>query len=269
MCTGKREREQHQPSQASPASTTSETERIRDQPDPRNSCPNNLDQGALQDIAGLFKDQAGYEEQVSEEGSLPGLTSKSEEDCTASEDSQDDSGDEGYSDWKKSTNDTWVPTRKRNHHLEGEDSSTDSEDEDEERHTSGRGGHRDRKDSPGQVLMRRLEKSRAANKTLSARPRPEPVYTSSEYDNKEDWTCEDTDWDSSDRTDFATRTARNLLQPIYIYGATCADDQDHQWRRDRSAVGKEDAKSLGILNLNLEGRSRDREIKTTGPDPAT
>ena len=58
MCTGKREREQHQPSQASPASTTSEMERIRDQPDPRNSCPDNLDQGALQDIAGLFKFQA-------------------------------------------------------------------------------------------------------------------------------------------------------------------------------------------------------------------
>ena len=242
MCTGKREREQHQPVQAIPASTTSETERIRDQPDPRNSCPDILDQGAIQDIAGLFKDQAGYEEQVSEEGSLPGLTRKSKEDSTAYEDSQDDSGDEGYSDWKKSTNNTWVPTRKRNNRLEGEDSSTDSEDKDEERHASGRGGHTDRMDSPGQVLMRRLanrlEKSRAARQTLGARPRPEPIYTSSEYNSKEDWTCED----------------------------TCTDDPDHQ-RRQKISAEDDLVKPDGRQTRTRPTPPCDREHEASNPAP--
>ena len=190
MCTGKREREQHQP--------------------------------------------------VSEEGSLPGLTSKSKEDSTAYEDSQDDSGDEGYSDWKKSTNNTWVPTRKRNHRLE--DSSTDSEDKDEERHASGRGGHTDRMDSPGQVLMRRLanrlEKSQAACQTLGARPRPEPIYTSSEYNSKEDWTCED----------------------------TCTDDPDHQ-RRQKISAEDDLVKLDGWQTQTRPTPPCDREHEASNPAP--
>ena len=73
--------------------------------------------------------------------SLPDLISNSEEFTTASEDSQGDSKDEVYSNWKEDTTNPWVPIWTRINRPWDQDNSSSSEDEDRGRSASGRGGH--------------------------------------------------------------------------------------------------------------------------------
>ena len=88
--------------------------------------------------------------------SLPDLISNSEEFTTASEDSQGDSKDEVYSNWKEDTTNPWVPIWTRINRPGKEDNLNTSEEEDRGRPASGRGGYKEREVSPGRALLEQL-----------------------------------------------------------------------------------------------------------------